>query len=131
VWSTLYMASSRRSSRPAHSLLQSSKKQPQSSKNSTPPSVSFICAEPEHGAPLNSASRVIASTHPDTFSIHSTDNVSIYSRKITSKPSISSLRTFGTPVQELDESPEPVLPERRLDEDRSSCTHAVPSFSHR
>jgi hypothetical protein len=130
VWSTLYMASSSRSNRPAHSLLQPSKRQPQSSKNSTPPSVSFIFAEPEQGAPLDPASRAIASTRSDTFSIHSTDNVSICSRRLASKHSISSLRTFGSPIRESDEAPQSVLPKVVLGEDPSPRTSVDSFFSH-
>lgn len=102
------MPSSRRSSRSAHNLLQSSRRSSHSPKNSTPASVSIIFAEPEQGAPLAPATQVIVSTQP---CVHSNDNASTSSRRVTPKPSISSLRTFGSPVQQTDEQHEAAAPE--------------------
>jgi hypothetical protein len=74
-------------------------------KNSAQASVSLVFAEPEQGAP---ASKAVLSTHhlAETLSIYSSDNVSTLSKGITPRPSISSLRSHRSEVQEVVEPEE-------------------------
>lgn len=128
----LSMPSSRRSSRSAHTCRQPPWRPSHSAKNTAPASVSFVFAEPEQGAPLAPASQVIISTQLDTHSIHSNDNTSTSSRRVTPRPSVSSLRMPRSPVPEVAEPHDVVAPEpiARESENKASSACFLSSCNH-
>jgi len=83
------MSSSHRSSRSANPLSQPSWREKH--KNIAPAAVTLVFAEPEQGAPLASASQLIASTQLDTSSAQSSDDTSIFSQRLICRQSSSNL----------------------------------------
>ena len=83
------MSSSHRSSRSANPLPRPSWREKH--KNLAPASVTLVFAEPEQGAPLASASELIASTQLDTSSAQSSDDTSVLSQRLTCRQSLSNL----------------------------------------
>ncbi|KAF9446917.1 hypothetical protein P691DRAFT_803264 [Macrolepiota fuliginosa MF-IS2] len=117
------MRSSRRSSRSAHTARQPAWRAPSAGKNSATASVSLVFAEPEHGAPLTSASHAIVSTQLDT---HSNDNASISSRNVTPKQSIMSLRMSQRERDEPQNAVASGSGVQNADSPDSSCNSTLP-----
>ena len=97
------MSSNHRSPRSANPFPQPSWREKH--KNLAPASVAFVFAEPEQGAPLASASQLIASTQLDTSSTQSGDDTSVLSQRLICRQSLSNLDLQQRSYQEPGSAP--------------------------